>query len=66
MYVFNRVARPIAVTFDPHADELQYVGSANVRIGQDVFDHVLRYEEPFNPSPYILALASKSLKALQR
>jgi hypothetical protein len=48
---FQQVARPIAVTFDPHADELQYVGSANVRIGQDAFDHVLRYEEPFNPSP---------------
>jgi hypothetical protein len=48
---FQQVARPIAVTFDPHADELQYVGSANVRIGQDIFDHVLRYEEPFNPSP---------------
>jgi len=50
----------------PHADELQYVGSANVRIGQDGFDHVFsRYEGTFQPIPplYILALASKSLKA---
>jgi hypothetical protein len=54
---------------DPHADGLQYVGSANVGIGQDVFDHVFsRYEGTFQsiPSLYILALVSKSLKALQR
>jgi hypothetical protein len=54
---------------DPHADELQYVGSASVRIRQYVFGHVFsRYEGTFQPIPplCILALASKSLEALQR
>ena len=60
--------RPIVAMFDPHADELQYVGSANVRIGQDVFDHVLKIRENLSThlGPYILGLASKSLKTLQR
>ena len=51
---FQQVARPIAVTFDPHADELQYVG----RVEHDVFDHVLRiqvnlstHSAPLHPCP---------------